>query len=482
MPEDLKSKTFKGVYWNFIDTFATYGFQFIIHIILARILLPSEYGLVGLVGIFISISYAFVDGGFGQALIQKKNASDTDYSTVFYFSLGISVLLYFILFFTAGSIGTFFNEPTLKNLIRVVALQLVISSFIIIQRTRFICDIDFKTQAIISFISNSIGGACGLVLAFQDFGVWSLVWMKLAEQLSFAAIIWLKSKWRPIWVFSYTSFKELFGFGSKLLVGSLIETIYKELNKFVIGKFYSPAQLGYYTRAEHFGNLPAVTLNSIVAKVSYPALVKLRDDEFQLKSAYVRIIRSTMFLSFLCMFSIAAVAHALIIVLIGDQWIPAIPYLQIICLYGALYPLHAINLNLLKVFGRSDLVLKLEVIKRVAAIPVVIAGIYWGIVWLLIGTVIHSIFSYIINSYWSGKLIHYGIGKQISDILPSFILTFSISGIVYFVGKGLNTTPVIVLFIQFLLLISLVFSISEMIKQQDYLYMKNLFLSIIRKK
>lgn len=478
----IKEKTFNGLYWNGIDTMASYGIQFILHIVLARLLLPSEYGLVGMVSIFIALASSFVDCGFGQAIIYKKNATDTDYSTVFYFSLGISICLYALLFFTAHFIAHFFKEPILVPLLRVIALQLIISPFVEIQRTRLICKIDFKTQAIITFISNFFAGIVSLFFAYKGFGVWSLVIWKLTEQCVFCVLIWFKSKWRPLFVFSYPSFKELFGFGSKLLIGSLVETIYRELNKFVIAKFYSPAQLGYFTRAEQFGNLPAMTLSGIVSKVSYPTLVCLREDPESLKLAFSRILRSTMFISFLGMFTIAAIANSLVITLIGHNWSTSILYLQIICLYGVLYPLHALNLNLLKVYGRSDIVLKLELIKRSLAVPIVIVGIYYGIVWLLIGTVIHSVVCYSLNAYWSGKMLHYGMKQQIIDLTPSFVLAIGISVSVYFIGQLVNhLCPPIVLIIQLFSWILLVISISEIFKQKDYLFIKGLIMDRIKK-
>lgn len=482
MSSDIKEKTFVGLYWNFVDTFANYGLQFILHIVLARLLLPSEYGLVGMVGICISIGYAFVDSGFGQALIRKNKATDIDYSTVFYFSLGISIVLYILIFFTASYVGHFFHEPLLKPLLRVVSIQLIISAFIEIQRTRLICNIDFKTQAVISFISNSLSGIVGLTCAFSGLGVWSLVIMKLTEQSIFCILIWWRSRWRPLRVFSYNSFRELFGFGSKLLAGSLIDTIYRELNKLVIGKFYSAAQLGFFTRAEQFGNLPAMTLSGVISKVSYPTLVKLKDNPQSFVLAYTRILRSTMFISFWGMFTIAAISNSLVLTLIGSKWLTSVQYLQIVCLYGALYPLHAINLNLLKVFGRSDLVLKLEIIKRLSAIPIVIVGIYYGIIWLLVGTVIHSVLCYFLNSFWAGRLAHYGVKSQLLDIFPSFMLALGISSCVYIIGTIITDfQPWLVLSIQLLLAGFLLISVSEVFKLKDYVFMKELILSKIRR-
>ena len=474
---DIKKKAFKGIYWNSIDTITNYGFQFVLHIVLARLLLPSEYGLIGMVGIFIAIASAFVDGGFGQAIIHKRNATDLDYSTVLYFSLSVSICFYLILFFSADLIAVFFSEPMLAALLRVIALQLIISPFVEIQRIRLICRIDFKTQALVAFLSNIIAGSIGLLLAYNGYGVWSLVIWKLAEQVTFAVTIWMYSRWLPFYGFSYQSFKELFRFGSKLFLGSLVETIYREINKFVIAKFYSPTQLGYFTRAEQFGNLPATILTGIISKVSFPTFVGLRDDSVGLKKAFSRIIRSTMFISFLGMFTVIAVANPLVNTLIGSNWSQSVLYLQIVCLYGALYPLHSINLNILKVFGRSDLVLKLELIKRMAAIPIVFVGIYCGIIWLLIGTVVHSVTCYFINSYWSRKLIDYTIRQQLLDLLPSFILATIVSLCTYIVGVlFVSLQPFWILLIQLSSTFLFVVILSEVFKLQDYAFIKNLVL------
>lgn len=472
----LKQKTVSGITWSFIDTFARLGITFVVGIILARLLEPREFGLVGMISIFIAISQSFIDSGFTQALIRKQDCTQADYSTVFFFNLGTGILFYIILFFSAGIISSFFNEPKLILIIRVLALSLIINAISIVQRAILIKNINFKLQTKISIISATISGAIGIWMAYNGYGVWSLVLQNLTGYAFITILLWVWNIWNPSLIFSKESFKEMFSFGSKLLVSGLIDTTYRNIYLLIIGKFFAATELGYFTRAEQFSNLPAQNITGVIQRVSYPVLTTIQDDKSQLKAAYKKLIRSTMLITFTMMLLLAAVAKPLILVLIGKKWLPAVIYLQLLCFGTLLYPLHALNLNMLNVQGRSDLFLKLELIKKILAVPVIVIGIYYGIIALIIGMIILSFISYYINSFWSGKHIDYTITEQLKDILPSFILSLFISVIVFFIGSIINVSNTLKLFIQLFIGLLIFIGTVEITKMTDYLYIKNIIL------
>lgn len=468
----LKQKTVSGLSWSFIDQMGNLGISFIVGIVLARLLSPREFGLIGMITVFIALSESFINSGFSDALIRKKNCTNTDYSTVFYFNLVVGVLFAAILYVSAPAIAVFFNENELIPIVRVMGIILIIDSLTIIQRTILTKRIDFKLQARISIIASIGSGVIAIVMAFNNYGVWSLVAQRISRQALNSFFLWLWNNWRPKFIFSWKSFKELFGFGNKLLISGLISTLYQNIYFLIIGKFFSTETLGYYTKANDFKRVPSEGLNGIISRVSYPVLSTLQDDKSRLKQNFKRLMRSTVFITFILMLGMAAVAEPMIITLIGEKWRQSIVYLQLLCFVGMMYPLHALNLNMLKVLGRSDLFLKLEIIKKVLAIPVVIIGIYLGIEALIIGMIINSQISYFINSYWSGKLIDYHTKDQIKDITPSFLLSFSMSIAVYMLGLILPFAPIWNLIIQICIGAIYIFIIGELFKLKDYLYIK----------
>ena len=349
MSESLKHKTVKGVGWRFADNISSSGVSFLVGLVLARLLTPAEYGIMAMIAIFIAISNSIIDSGFSNALIRKTDIKRIDYNTVFFFNLVVGVILYVLLYFCAPSISSFFNEPILIPVTRVIGLVLIINSLGIIQRTIMVREIDFRTQTKISLIASLSSGGIGIVMAFYGYGVWSLVGQQVSRQLLNTVFLWLYSAWRPVCEFSADSFKCLFGFGSKLLLSGLLDTLYKNIYYIVIGRFYSSAQLGQYTRAEQFNTIFSSNLTSVVQRVSYPVLSSIQDEPERLREAYRRVIKATMLISFACMLGLAAVAKPLILLLIGEKWLVSVSYLQIICFAGMLYPLHAINLNILQV-------------------------------------------------------------------------------------------------------------------------------------
>jgi teichuronic acid exporter len=478
----LKHKTVSGLIWSFIDTIAGQGISFIVGIILARLLAPREFGLIGMITVFIAISESFINSGFSSALIRKKDCTNTDYSTVFYFNLVTGILFFIILYLSAPAISGFFNEPELKAILQVMGLILIIDSLTIIQRTILTKRINFKLQARISVIASIGSGIIAIAMALNGFGVWSLVAQRIVKQCINSLFLWIWNKWKPLFVFSIKSFKELFGFGSKLLISGLIDTIYKNVYYLIIGKFFSAQELGFYTKASEFKNLPSQNLNSIISRVTYPVLSTLQDDIPRLKNNYQRLIRSVMFITFILMMGMAAVAEPMIHTLIGAKWEPAIIYLQLLCFVGMMYPLHSLNLNMLQVQGRSDLFLKLEIIKKIIAIPTIVIGVFFGIKMMIVGMMVNTLIAYYLNSYWSGVKIGYSFKQQVKDVLPSFILALTMGIAVYFLGELLPFSYIVKLIIQILFGAIFVFVFCEITKFKDYIFVKELVLEKIQSK
>lgn len=470
----LKQKTITGTIWSFIDSFANQGIQFIAGIVLARILSPREFGLIGMLTIFIALSQSFIDSGFTHALIRKQNCTQTDYSTVFYFNFVVGIIFYFILFFSAGSISVFFNEPQLELLLQVLGIGLILNALGIIQRTILTKDINFKLQTRVSIVASTLSGIIAIAMAFNGFGVWSLVALTLSRFGFTSFFLWMWAKWKPSLVFSKKSFKELFSFGNKLLLSGLIDTAYRNIYYFIIGKYFSAVELGYFTRADQFQALPSQQLTGVFGRVSYPILSTIQNDVKKLRNAYKQIIKSTMLITFVFMLGMAAIAKPMILTLIGEQWLPSVIYLQMLCFVGMFYPLHALNLNMLKVLGRSNLFLRLEIIKTLLAIPVIIIGILYGIKIMILGMLINTIIAYYLNSFWSGKLIGYSSFEQVKDIFPSFLLAFTVAAIVYIIGNIIELSNILILVTQIITGAVLTFIIAEIFKINSYLYLKEI--------
>lgn len=470
----LREKTITGLFWSAIDSFANQGVQFVVGIILARLITPREFGLIGMIIIFIAISQTFITSGLSSALIRKKDCTQADYSTVFYYNLAMGLLIYLILYLSAGTISIFFKEPDLKWIVRILSLDLIIGSITIIQATTLTKRVDFKLQAKVVVISGVLSGAVGITMALNGFGVWSLVARSVSGAFFRSLFLWLWNRWRPSLIFSIRSFKELFGFGSKLLASRLIDTAYNNIYYIVIGKFFAADELGYYSRAATFNDLPSKNLNSIMSRVTYPVLAQMQDNKVQLKAGYKKMIRNIMFISMILMVGMAAIAEPMIITLVGEKWRPSVIYLQLLCFPGMLYPLHALNLNMLNVQGRSDLFLKLEIIKKIIAVPIIIIGIFWGIKIMILGMWINTIIAYYLNSYYSGRFINYPMREQVVDIIPAFLLALTMGIIVYVTGLILPSGYLIKLIVQVVLGAIIVFGLSELIKFDAYMDIKNI--------
>lgn len=479
MQNSLRDKTARGVGWSFVDNMANSGITFLVGIVLARLLAPEEYGVMAMIAIFIAVSDSIIDSGFSNALIRKINIERIDYNTVFYFNLVISVSLYVVLFFASPAISAFFREPVLTKVMRVIGYVLIINALSIIPRTIFVRNVNFKTQTKVSLIASISSGIVGIGMASFGMGVWSLVGQQLSRQFLNTIFLWIYCKWKPVLEFSVKSFKEMFGFGSKLLISGLLDTIYKDIYYLVIGRFFTSAILGQYTRAQQFNTIFSSNLTTVVQRVSYPVLSSIQNEPERLREAYKKIIKSTMLITFACMLGLAAVAKPLVIILIGEKWLPAVGFLQIICFSGMLYPLHAINLNILKVKGRSDLFLKLEVIKKLLAIGPIILGVFLGIEYMLWGSVFNSFVAYFLNSYYSANLINYPTIEQIKDILPTFCISMVVSAIMW-CFSFLNLSVYLLLPLQLMLGIILACLIYEKSRLSEYLELRQLAFSLLK--
>ena len=377
MTKSLKRKTVSGVMWSGIERFSLQGIQFIFNIIIARLLTPSDFGAMAMLTVFLQVSQTFVDAGFTNALIQKKNRTENDFFTVFYFNIFIALLFYIILYIIAPFISVFYNIPLLTDLMRVVAITLIINSLSAIHKIKLTILIDFKTQAKISFYSAFSSGILGAFSAYYGYGVWSLVIQTITNATISTIYLWIVLKWKPIFTFSFKSFNSLFSFGSKLLISSLISTIYRNLYPIFIGKKFSASELGSFSNAELFSKLPSSNISSITSRVMYPILVSVQDDNVKLASVYRRYIRIISFITFPLMMWMVVMAKPLVLFLLTEKWHTVIPLLQILCFDWMFDHLSIINLNLLLVKGRSDLSLKLEILKKTIAIIILIISINW---------------------------------------------------------------------------------------------------------
>lgn len=432
MPESLKQKTVKGVAWTSLDKFTNLGFGFVIGVILARLLSPSDYGLLAMIAVFNAIAFTFLDSGFGNALVRKPNLTENDNTTAFFFNLIAGIVLFGIIWLIAPWVSSFYNKPILTPLLRAEGSLLIIASFKIVQNTQLSRALNFKALMIIRFVSSLSGGVSGIIAAYCGLGVWALVIMHIVDALISLALLWIISPWRPRGKWSKSSFNYLWGYGSKLLASGLLNTIYGNIYPIIIGKCYSAADLGQYTRANGYAAIPSQSLTGVIQQVTFPVLSQIQDDDKRLAANYRRMLRFTVFIIFPIMIGMAALAHPLVIALVTDKWEQCVPYLQIVCFSMMWYPVHAINLNLLQVKGRSDLFLRLEIIKKVLITVVVFACVPFGIMGICYGSVFTSVACLAINTYYTGKLINVGFVRQMKDMTPTLLASLAMGAVVFF--------------------------------------------------
>ena len=422
MGEGLRSQSLSGIKWSAIERFGIQGIQFVIGLILARLLTPADYGIVGMVAIFMAISQTIIDSGFSKALIQKQDRTEVDFSTTFFFNIVVGIICYLILFASSPFIAAFFKEPILKDVLRVLAINLFLNSLAVVPVAKLTIKVDFKTQSKASIISTLLSGSIGIFAAYKGIGVWALVAQSVSHSFLNVLLLWIFLKWRPQWTYSWASFKALFGYGGNILVASIISTIYDNINTLVIGKFYTPKDLGFFTRGQQFPTLLSSNLTSVVQRVTFPILSKIQDDDNRLASVYRDFIKiSSLGIFFLLVF-LASIAEPLVTMLLTDKWINAVIYLQVFC-YALMFDhISLINLNFLYVKGKTNLVLRLEVIKKCIAFLILIASIPLGVLAICFSKVVYTQIAIIINTYYTGKFLNLGYMKQPKDYIPYFII------------------------------------------------------------
>lgn len=479
--ESLKNKTIKGVGWSAADAFLGQGVTFIVGLVLARLLSPDEYGLIGICLIFTTVLNGIVDSGFSNALIRKKEVTDEDYNTMFITNMAISIVLYALLFISAPFVSDFFHREELTALVRATGLILFFNALSITQVTILTKKIDFKTKTKASLVSAIISGVIGIAMAFMGYGVWSLVAQQISKQLLYTLCLWFLNKWWPKFTFCNDSFKYMWGFGWKLLASGILNNVWNQLYQVVIGRCYTSATLGHYTRANEYASIFSSNLTSIVQRVSFPALAEIQDDKERMVQGYRKVIKITMFVTAVCMISLGAVSEPMIYTLIGTKWHEAATYLPLICISMSLYPLHAINLNILQVLGRSDIFLYLEIIKKIVGLLPLIIGIFYGIYYMLLASILTGIISLYLNTWYTGKTLSYTFVKQIRDIAPSYFTALVIAVAVYFL-KFLMLPCYVVLVLQIIVGIIVGLSISELLKFEEYIELKSIVIKMIKRK
>lgn len=427
---ELKDKTVSGFFWKAVEKFATFGINFSFSILIARILTPGDYGTVAMIAIFMAVSQTFIDSGFGTALVRKINRTHTDMCTVFYFNIAASLFFYLLLWFAAPFIAEFYDSPILVPITRVSALNLIVGSLSGIQSAKISIDLSFKLSAKIQFACCIFSGCIGLSLALLGYGVWAIVWQGLLVNVFRSILLWVFVRWIPNLIFSWKSFKELFSFGSKLLASALLDTLYGNIYTLVIGKFFSPRVLGLYGQAHSWAAIPSSNLTGIVQSVTFPVLSRIQNEQERLSDIYRRFLRMSAFIVFPLMVGLAVLARPLFATLLGEQWMGAVPLLQIICFSMMWYPIHAINLNILQVKGRSDYFLKLEIIKKIQGVAMLCITVPLGIMAMCYGGIVTSLLCLVFNTYYTRKLIGYGFFAQMRDLWPILLQSLIMGAIV----------------------------------------------------
>lgn len=415
---NLKETTVKGLIWSTVERIGAQGIQFIFGIIITRILFPADYGLVGMILIFVAIGQTIVDSGFGSALIWKNNSSEIDLSTVFYFNITVSLILYVISFFLAPVVAVFYDEPRLINLIRVICLNFLIISFSLIQQVDLQKKVDFKLLAVINIFGSIVAGIIALIMAFRGFGAWAIVIQMLVKSFVTSLLLWIFNNWRPVFVFSLSALKQLFSYGSNLLAAGLINTVFRNLYFNIIGKLFPVTSLGYYTRAVQLHDFPVTTIGQIFNRVVFPVFSKIEYDDERLKNAIRKTLRTMVFVTFPVLIGLIAVADELIEVVLTEKWLPASGYFKLLCLAGLFYPFQVLNNEVLKTKGKSNLVLRLEIIAKIVLIINIVITWRWGIAIIIVGQMVSMFLACVIGFLYVSKLIGYTLYEHLRDIFP----------------------------------------------------------------
>lgn len=480
---ELRKKTINGSIWSLTGRLLKQSGNFIIGIILARLLTPGEYGLLGMASVFIFISFAFVDSGFSYSLIHKSKCTDADYSTVFWINISISILFFGIFYFSAPFVSDFYKENSLTFIIRILSALVILFALSAVQRSIIIKNVNFKLLTRIEFVAQMLSGVIGISLAYFNFGVWALVYKTILNQVFINIQLWLSTKWLPSLSFSKSSFKEMFSYGSKLLISGLLQSVYNQIYTVIIGKFFSKEDLGLFTRANQFQSLPSRTLSNSVLSVMFPVLSKLKSNTERFKRVFLKALSVTMYFNINAMILLAVIAKPLILVLLGVKWIGSVEYLQLLIGVGIIVPMQGLNMQVFSTNGNSGLYLKNEIINKLLIIPSVLLGIFFDIKIMIIGSYISYFIGLYINMIYTKRLIDLKLIDQLSAIKGSVLVAFVSGVLAYIFGYILfefshNTSQLFIIFfvyISTLLVLSLIFRIS------GFLELKKIVLDKIQK-
>lgn len=470
-----RDKIVVSLLWRILERGGTQGIQFLVQIILARVLLPEEYGVIAMVSLFTIIAGVFVQSGLNTALIQKKDADETDFSSVFYLSVIIAGVVYTVLFFIAPVIASFYSEPELIPVLRILSTALFLGAFNSIQNAIIARNMQFKLLFYSSLISTTVSGAIGIAMAYMNFGVWALVAQQIINQFTISFVLWFTVKWRPKLIFSIDRVKGLFSFGWKLLVSSLLDNFYTNARSLIIGKIYNAEMLAYYNRGEQFPSLIISNIDTSIQSVMFPTLAQQQDNKQRVKDMMRRSIITSTFLVFPLMVGLAVIAKPLIIILLTDKWIPSISFLQISCAVYALYPVHQANLQAINALGRSDIVLKLEIIKKIIGVIILVITVLYGVYAIALGVLIVGIICTFLNAYPNLKLLNYSYKEQLMDIMPALGLSI-IMGVAAYCVNFLNLFMVLTLVLQVIIGFVVYFFLAYIFKLECFTYL----LSVIR--
>lgn len=434
MQDNLRHTTIHALVWSFLESIGLQGVRFVIGILLARLLFPEQFGLIAMLMIFTAVAQSFLDSGFRAALIQKRNVTQLDACSIFYFNIVVGAAAAGLLCLIAPWIADFYIQPTLTPLTRVLSLVIVINSFGLIQDAIITKQLNFKLRTKIILIAGTLSGIIGVALAILGFGVWSLVGQQVSSAFFRTISLWVFSPWRPALIFSFNPLREMFGFGSRLLFSDLLNRIFDNIYLLVIGKLFSAIDLGFFTRAKMLQELPSDMLAAMFGRVTFPLFSTIQNDPARLKRGFKKVLTTMVLVNCPIMIGLAIIARPLVLVLLTEKWAPCIPYMQLFCVTGLLYPLHVINLDVLTALGRSDLYLRLEFIKKALIVVNIAVTWQWGISAMIYGMIAVSIISYYLNSYYTGSLIGCPLRDQLRDMVSYLILAVIMGIVVYVAG------------------------------------------------
>lgn len=480
--KQLKHKAVTGAFWTSIQRFMSIFIQFISNIVLARLLTPNDYGCIGMLAIFMLLSSTIIDGGFGSALIQKKRPTQEDYSTIFFWNLGLSIVIYVLLYLSAPFVAQFYHIELLCPVLRVQGIALIINAFQLIQTNQLNKQFKFKKISIVTLFSSVVSLMVTIVMAYKGFGVWSLVAQNLLMSSIPTVIYWLTNKWKPLLVFSIQSLKELFSFGFYMFLSTLLSTFVNNIQGLLIGRFYDAAQMGFYSKAHNTEKLASTSISQILSQVSYPLYAELQDDKNSLIKTIKKLTLSVSYLTFPMMLLLILLAKPIFILLFSEKWLPAVPFFQILCIAGLAICLQSVNSQSIAAIGKSKVMFIWSFIKQGIGLLFMIVGLFfWGMKGLLIGMVMKSWLIYIINASLVSNYIGYKLWRQLLDIVPVLLLSTVAFAISYIGGGLIQISLYVDACIMFLVFVTVYVTSSVFFKMEAYILFYNLVNPHIRR-